>query len=180
MKKLIALCLSVLMLACLLIGCAEKPATEGSTAAPQTTAAPETTPAPETTTAPETNPADENNAVVDLNGEYSLQDPEGVEYDERVILYAPAAEDEEFGNTPATYNVLYGKDGKGVYMYTVAILESEEAAAAYQEMMESGTVDDNVYVESADASFFAMMEAFIPDLQTYITTLEGAGMTKLD
>ena len=76
--------------------------------------------------------------------------------------------------------MLYGKDGKGVYMYTVAILESEEAAEAYQEMMEAGTVDGKVYVESADASFFAMMEAFIPDLQTYITTLEDAGMTKLD
>lgn len=113
---------------------------------------------------------------------YTIKDPEGVEYDRRVVLYAPTLEsDENYAlGLRHTFEVLYGKDGKGVYMYEVAVCDTPENAAAYKELAGFDKSDGNVAIDASDAAFFAAMESFIPDLQTWVDNLSMSGFTPID
>ena len=189
MKKLIALLLIAVMAVSLFAACAgnqTKPA--DPTAAPVVTDAPaaevpETeAPAAEVPETPESAPADN---FVDLNGFYTITDPEGVEYDQRIVLYDELSEEDEDDATMYDlgirhdFVVVYGKDNQGVFSYEVVVLETEEQAAAYAER-NGGTQDGTIVVLESDASYFEMMSAFLPDLQTYIDFMAGMGLTVLD
>ena len=120
--------------------------------------------------------------TVNLMDMYTVTDPEGVEYDERIALYMPVLESD-----PDSYNigirhlfaVLYGKEGKGVYMYDVQVFDTEEHAAAYA--AEAGaTADGVVCVSTSDEAFFVAMESFIPDLATFVDNMKQSGMTEFE
>ena len=119
---------------------------------------------------------------VNLKDMYTVADPEGVEFDQRVALYMPILESDEHyaDGCRYTFTVLYGLAGKGVYMYNVEIYETEEQAAAYLAAAESGQVDGTAYITTSDAAFFAAMESFIPDLDTWINNMMASGMMELD
>ena len=159
MKKVISLLMAVLMVACLLAACGNSNSAENSG-----------------------KPSEADPTVVNLMDMYSVKDPDGVEYDQRVALYAPVLESDESYATGVRHNfaVLYGKDGKGVYMYSVDIFDTEDSAKAYAEDAGQGTVDGTVVVTTSDASFFATMESFVPDLQTWIDNMMMSGMVEVD
>ncbi len=174
MKKLFALLMAAMMLVCMLAGCGEQKnngnaqgePNQGNVDTPQD----------------ETDPSGEDDSVVNLMDMYSVEDPEGVEYDQRVALYMPVQESDESYATGVRHDfaVLYGKENKGVYMYDVEMFDSEESATAFQEAAGEGTVDGTAYIAESDADFFAAMEAFIPDFQTYIDNMMMSGMVELD
>ena len=112
---------------------------------------------------------------------YSVEDHEGVEYDQRTALYMPVLESDEHCADGARhlFAVYYGKDGKGVYMYSVEIFDSKESATAYQENTGAGEVDGVAYITVSDANFFTAMESFIPDLQTFIDNSMASGMIEV-
>lgn len=155
MKKLFAMILALMMVLCLFAGCGEQ--------------------TPDETTEPE------DPTVVNLMDMYTVKDPEGVEYDKRVALYMPILETEEtyaIGHR-SSFCVLYGKEGKGVYMYSVDLFETADQAASYAESG-GGTADGLAVVSESNADFFAAMESFIPDLQTWIDNMMMSGMMELD
>ena len=156
MKRITVLLLALVMMACILPSCASA---EES--------------APETTVDP---------AVVNLMDMYSVTDPEGVDYDQRIAMYMPIIESDEHyaDGCRHMFVVIYGNEGKGVYMYSVEIYETEEQATEYMVAAESGEVDGVVYIVSSDAAFFAMMESFIPDLDTWLTNLMLSGMMEIE
>lgn len=125
-----------------------------------------------------------NEHEVNLMDEYTVKDPEGVEYDQRVALYMPILESAEEYTTGArsSYTVLYGKENKGVFMTSVVIYDSEESAAAAQKSSENANakVDGKAVITESDATFFTAMEEFFPDFQSWIDTMQQAGMTQLD
>ena len=119
--------------------------------------------------------------TVNLMDMYTVTDPEGVEYDQRVALYAPVIQgnDEYDEGQRELFVVLYGKDDQGVYMYTVMIFDTEAHAAAYA--AEKGyTVDGKAVINKNDASFFVAMSSFIPNFQTWIDNNKLSGMIELD
>ena len=118
---------------------------------------------------------------VNLYDSYTVTDPEGVEYDKRVALYAPVLEsDENYASGQRDFFVvLYGKDDQGVYMYNVFIFDTEEHAAAYA-AEHNCTADGKAAVSSNDASFFVAMSSFIPNFQTRIDNNLQSGMIELD
>ena len=184
MKKLIPVLLVVLMAAALFAGCSansDKPA--DPTASP-VTEAPATevpaTEAPVETEAPTEEPTTDN--TVNLMDMYTVIDPEGLEYDTRRVFYSETPEDDFFYGSGLrhSFNVIYGKDDKAVYMYSVSVFETEEQAAAYVEEEETGTVDGNCVVTVTETSFFEMMASMIPDLQGWIDNLTTSGMTEID
>ncbi len=120
----------------------------------------------------------EESTEVDLNGMYTVQDPEGVEFDERYELYKPYIQaDENYAEGARyTFAVIYAKEGKGQYMYAVDIFETKEQAIAYQEENDTGTVDGKAVVAISDADFFITMEAFVPTVDDWINNLEESGM----
>ncbi len=157
MKKFLAMVFAVIATLCLFAGCDLLP-TETPTEAP------------------------EDPTKVNLMDLYTVSDPEGVEYDQRVALYAPILEDDESYAAGArdSFSVFYGKDGKGVYMFSITIYETAEQASAYLAEAGMGTVDGTAYITTSDASFFQLMEEFIPDLQTWIDNLQLSGYITLD
>ena len=190
MKKLIAVLIVVVMTVSLFAACSgnnNKPA--DPTAAPVTDAPVTEAPATEVpaTEVPATEvPATEEPAVdntVNLMDMYTVTDPEGLEYDQRIVLYAEITE--EYDETMYAagirhdFVVVYGKDNQGVFSYEVLVLETEEQAAEYAERNE-GTQDGVCAILESDASYFEMMSAFLPDLQAYIAMMVGMGMTELD
>ncbi len=159
MKRLLALLMTALMLVGVLAGCGGDPSDkkDGSGDAAGST-------------------------EVNLMDMYTVKDPEGVEYDQRVALYMPVLEsDEEYaGGKRYVFSVIYSKDNKGVYMYNVDIFDTEESAKAYLEENGNGVVDGSAVVTESDADFFATMEAFIPDAQTWIDNMMASGMMELE
>ena len=118
---------------------------------------------------------------VHLYDEYTVTDPEGVEYDQRIALYAPVLESDDAyaSGQRDLFVVFYGKDDQGVYMYTVMIFDTEANASAYA--AEKGyTADGKAVVSSNDATFFAAMSSFIPNFQTWIDNNKQSGMIELD
>lgn len=118
---------------------------------------------------------------VNLYDMYTVTDPEGVEYDKRVALYAPVLESDEnyASGHRELFIVLYGKEDQGVYMYTVEIFDTEANAAAYA-AEKNFTADGKAVISSNDASFFVAMSSFVPDFQTWIDNNEQSGMIELD
>lgn len=146
----------------------------------QPTAAPSAS-APAETAGAEASPAVADNQV-DLNGVYTVTDPEGVEYDTRVALYRPVLETEEHyaDGCRDLYTVLYGLDGKGVYMYSVEVYDTAADAEAYAAEQSSGEVEGNIFVSTSDAAFFTAMESFMPDLNAWIDSQMASGMMEID
>lgn len=183
MKKLFAVLLVSLMLAAAFAGCTNTPNTPDPTEAPVATDAPATeapaTEAPATEVPATDEPVADN--TVNLMDMYTVTDPEGVEYDQRTALYMPYIEGSEEYNAGMRYSfmVFYGKDGQGVYLYTVSIFDTEENAAAYAAQNEV-EADGTAVVMTNDATFFAAMSAFIPDLQTWIDNNMMSGYMELD
>lgn len=126
--------------------------------------------------------AQSDSSVVNLMDMYSVEDPEGVEYDQRTALYMPVLESDELYASGArhVFSVYYGKEGKGVYLYAVTIFDSEESASAYQESVGAGEVDGTAHIGTSDADFFTAMESFIPDLQTWIDNSMASGMIEVE
>ena len=60
-----------------------------------------------------------------------------------------------------------------------ATFETEDEAAAYAEA-NGGTADGAAAVSTSDASFFAAMASFIPDLATWIDNNKASGMMELE
>lgn len=156
MKRLFAVWMAAALLVCTLAGCG------GKTAGGED--------------------GQENGSSVNLMDLYSVEDPEGLEYDQRTALYMPVLESDESYASGARhlFTVYYGKEGKGVYLYTVTLFDSEESAAAYLETAGAGEVDGTAHVTTSDAEFFAAMESFIPDLQTWIDNSMASGMIEVD
>lgn len=154
MKKLLAILMILVMTAGIPVACSAPAATENTEA-----------------------PSNEVN-LLDM---YTVKDPEGVEYDQRVALYAPVipSADEYADGQRELFVVFYGKDNQGVYMVTVVIFDTEENAATYA--AEKGyTADGKAVISTNDTSFFVAMSSFIPDLQTWIDNNQQSGMIELD
>lgn len=164
MRKLLAMLLSASMVACMFTGCGAG-SDENQSTTPTATEAPT-----------------EDTSKVNLMDLYTIEDPEGVTYDQRVVLYTPELEGSEHYAEGAReiFCVLYGNEGKGVYMYNVEIFDTEENAEAYKAKAEAGSTDGKAYITTSDATFFATMEAFIPDLQTWIDNMSMSGMMELE
>ncbi len=178
MKRTLAILLSVVLTISLLAACT--PAdnnTEGTTTAPTSTAP--TTTAP-TTTAPTTAPVVNN--TVNLMDIYTITDPEGVEYDERIVLYKTYAAGDGMYEEGYRYSfiVVYGKETAPVFSYNVDVFETADQAEAYKVLAEGGQTDGNVYYSTIAADFFAMMAAMIPDVASYIALQSDAGYAKLE
>ena len=126
--------------------------------------------------------AQDGGPTVNLMDMCTVEDPEGLEYDQRTALYMPILESDDSYATGARhlFTVYYGKDGKGVFMYAVTVFYSEESAAAYLEATGAGEVDGTAHIGTSDADFFTAMESFIPDLQTWIDNSMASGMIELD
>jgi len=181
MKRLLAMLLCVMMVLCLFAGCgdkAEAPATENTTAAEPTVESTETA---ENETTEDTTAAVADNQL-DLMGDYVVTDPEGVEFDQRIALYKPTVPGTEEADAGMTdmYMVFYGKENKGVYLYNVMVFETTEQAAAYAAGNDKMTVDGNILINVSDAAFFAAMEAYIPNLETWINNNMASGMMEID
>ena len=184
MKKLIAVLLVAVMAVSLFAACSgnnDKPAdpTEApATEVPATEVPATEVPVTEVPATPEPEPVDNTVNLMDM---YSVTDPEGVEYDKRVALYAPILESDENYASGQRYFfvVLYGKDDQGVYMYNVFIFDTEEHAAAYA-AENNCTADGKAAVSSNDASFFVAMSSFIPNFQAWIDNNLQSGMIELD
>lgn len=179
MKRFAAILMVLVLMLGVFSACGQENEPSGETSEPPTEPTSAATEPAETEPAGEEEPAAEN--TVDLMGLYTVTDPEGVEYDERVALYMPVLESDEHYADGCRYvfTVFYGLEGKGVYMYNVETYETEEQAAAYAES--TGTAADGTAVVSeSDASFFAAMESFIPDLDTYISNNMASGMMELE
>ena len=120
---------------------------------------------------------------VNLKDMYTVYDPEGVEYDQRIVFYTEITEENDATmyalGIRHDFVVVYGKDNQGVFSYEVVVLETEEQAAEYAGR-NNGKQDGAIVVLESDASYFEMMSAFLPDLQTYIDFMAGMGMTVLD
>ena len=159
MKKLFAVLMAAVLLVCMLAGCGD------SGENPQGG-----------------NSGNDDPTVVNLMDMYSVKDPEGVEYDKRIAYYMPVLEGSEdyARGLRNLFTVLYGKDGKGVFMYDVQIFDSEASAKAFQTEQGEGTVDGTAFIMETDAAFFAAMEAFMPDLQGWIDSFGQAGYIDLD
>jgi hypothetical protein len=184
MKRIATLLLALLMLVCVLPGCSSPKGSAQATATVGSNATAEPTATGTATLASTVGSADTaDTSVVNLKDMYTVTDPEGVDYDTRVALYMPVLESDEHYADGCRYMfaVLYGKDKKGVYMYSVEIYETKEQAAAYMASQDNkGEVDGVAYIVRSDATFFVKMESFIPDLDTFISNMEQSGMMELD
>ena len=76
--------------------------------------------------------------------------------------------------------MLYGLDGKGVYMYSVEVYDTAADAEAYAAEQSSGEVEGNIFVSTSDAAFFTAMESFMPDLNAWIDSQMASGMMEID
>lgn len=160
-EKTIVVLLTVAVPACTCIGCGNAAAPEGADAS---------------------GASSEDSSVVTLMDLYSVEDPGDVTYDQRTVLYMPVLESDEHYADGARhlFSVLYGKEGKGVYMYNVEIFEEAERATSYQEQAGAGKTDGVAFITDSDENFFIEMESFIPDLQTMIDNLMESGMMEPD
>lgn len=158
MKKLLAILMVLMMTVGMLAACKAPAATDNGT---------------------EAEAASNELNLMDM---YTIQDPEGVEYDQRTALYAPTLEsDENYARgVRHTFVVFYGKDGKGVYMYEVTVCDTPENAEAYKTLVDADKVDGNVVIVTSDAAFFTAMESFIPDLKTWIDNMSASGLMPLE
>ena len=188
MKRLIAILTTLLLLLCVLPGCSSsgKAATSSGSSAGSGNAASAQSSADASGSAAASGSSavseGSDSSTVNLMDMYTISDPEGVDYDQRIALYMPILESDEHyaDGCRELFTVLYGKDGKGVYMYNVEIYETEEQATAYMESAGNGEVDGTAYITTSDAAFFAAMESFVPDFDTWINNMMASGMMELE
>lgn len=188
MKRFIAILMTSLLLLCLLAGCSSsgKTATgsSSSTGSGNASSAASSADASSSAAASGSSAAVEggDSSTVNLMDYYTVTDPEGVDYDQRVALYMPVLESDEHyaDGCREVFTVLYGKEGKGVYMYNVEIYETEEQATAYMESAGNGEVDGTAYITTSDAAFFTAMESFVPDFDTWVNNMMASGMMELE
>lgn len=188
MKRLIAILTTLLLLVWVLPGCSSSGnSAAGSGSNATSSAATGTQSSADTsgsTSAAGSSSAAESGdgATVNLMDYYTVTDPVGVDYDQRIALYKPLLESDDHyaDGCRETFTVLYGKDGKGVYMYNVEIYETEEQATAYMESAGQGEVDGTVYITTSDAAFFTAMESFVPDFDTWVNNMMASGMMELE
>ena len=200
MKKIFALLLSILLVLCVLAGCAqqtpnttttEKPAADPTgNVSTTTTAAPNTTTAvPNTTTAGSGDVDDPgmpevtvDGSTINLMGVHTVSDPEGVAFDKRTILYMPILETDDHYADGARelFCIIYEKDTKGVYMINVELFETADQAAAYATAQKNGEAKGAAYENISNADFFIAMEAFIPDAKTWIDNMMLSGMMEIE
>lgn len=176
MKRIRTVLPALLVLACVLTGCAANSAS--SAPAASSTAA--SASAAQSSAAPADSAAASDSAsdTVNLMDLYTVTDPADVSYDRRVVLYKPLIESDDHyaDGCRDTFTVLYGLNGKGVYMYSVEIYETAEQAQAYRDAADNGEVDGNVYITTSDAAFFTAMESFVPDFDTWVNNMTASGM----
>ena len=188
MKRFIAMLMTLLLLLCVLPGCSsfgQSAASSGSNAGSGNTASAQSSAdASSSASAAGSSSASESGdgATVNLMDYYTVTDPAGVDYDQRIALYMPVLESDEHyaDGCREVFTVLYGKDGKGVYMYNVEIYETEDQATAYMESAGNGEVDGTAYITTSDAAFFTAMESFVPDLDTWVNNMMASGMMELE
>lgn len=177
MKRICTVLPALLALVCILAGCAAN----STSSAPAGFSA--SAPAAQSGAAASGEPAasDAVSGTVNLMDLYTITDPADVAYDQRVVLYMPLIESDEHyaDGCRDTFTVLYGQNGKGVYMYSVEIYETEEQAQAYRDATESGEVDGTAYITTSDAAFFTAMESFIPDFDTWVNNMTASGMMEI-
>ncbi|MGI6254733.1 MAG: hypothetical protein ACOYJZ_03775 [Acutalibacter sp.] len=177
MKKALTLLMAMAMMLCLLAACSgEKDQStnsqSSSSAADQSSSA----------ATDQTSSSAAEDSQVNLMDMYTVTDPEGVEYDQRVALYAPVLESDEnyAAGQREIFAVLYGKDGKGVFMYDVIVFDTEDSANAYRQDAGAGEVDGTVYVKESGADLFAAMESYVPTFQTWIDNMMASGMVEVE
>lgn len=189
MKRFIAIFMTLLLVLCVLTSCSSsgKTATSsGSSAASAQSSADASSSAAAsgsaTASGSSTTAEGGDSSTVNLMDYYTVTDPEGVDYDQRVALYMPLLESDDHyaDGCREVFTVLYGKDGKGVYMYNVEIYETEEQATAYMESAGNGQVDGTAYITTSDAAFFTAMESFVPDFDTWVNNMMASGMMELE
>lgn len=188
MKRFIAILMTSLLLLCLLAGSSSsgKTATgsSSSTGSGNASSAASSADASSSAAASGSSAAVEggDSSTVNLMDYYTVTDPEGVDYDQRVALYMPILESDDHyaDGCREMFTVLYGKEGKGVYMYNVEIYETEEQATAYMESAGNGEVDGTAYITTSDAAFFTAMESFVPDFDTWVNNMMASGMMELE
>lgn len=119
---------------------------------------------------------------VDLQGNYTVKDPEGLEFDKRTVIYKPSIEgDDEYDKgVRVSYVVIYSLDQKGKYMFNVQTFDTEEHAKAYQKEQGKGTVYGKVFVLENDENFFIKMESFIPSSDDFINNMKQSGFMDLE
>lgn len=119
---------------------------------------------------------------VNLNGMYTVKDPAGVDYDTRTALYKPVVNTDDTYAEGDRYSfmVIYGKEGKGQYMYAVEIFETADQATAYQKKAGKGTVDGKAVVVTSDATFFQKMESFMPTVDDWVNNSKESGMMPVE
>lgn len=182
MKRFIAIFMTLLLVLCVLTGCSSSGKT--ATSSGNATSAQSSADASSSAAASGSSAAAEggDSASVNLMDYYTVSDPEGVDYDQRVALYMPILESDEHyaDGCREMFTVLYGLEGKGVYMYNVEIYETEEQATAYMESAGNGEVDGTAYITTSDAAFFTAMESFVPDFDTWVNNMMASGMMELE
>ena len=178
MKRFIAILMTSLLLLCLLAGCSSSGKT--ATGSSSSTGSGNASSAAASGSSAAVEGGD--SSTVNLMDYYTVTDPEGVDYDQRVALYMPVLESDEHyaDGCREVFTVLYGKEGKGVYMYNVEIYETEEQATAYMESAGNGEVDGTAYITTSDAAFFTAMESFVPDFDTWVNNMMASGMMELE
>lgn len=95
----------------------------------------------------ETNPPADSDSLaagVQITDGYTLPDPEGLDFDERVAMYADKNSEmvqflaPQIGATPEViFNIIYGKDGVPVYYCECMAFSSEEDVQKYTATMEA-------------------------------------------
>lgn len=182
MKRFIAIFMTLLLVLCVLTGCSSSGKT--ATSSGNATSAQSSADASSSAAASGSSAAAEggDSASVNLMDYYTVSDPAGVDYDQRVALYMPILESDEHyaDGCREMFTVLYGLEGKGVYMYNVEIYETEEQATAYMESAGNGEVDGTAYITTSDAAFFTAMESFVPDFDTWVNNMMASGMMELE
>lgn len=176
-KKVLALLMAIGMMMCLLAACSgEKD--QGTSSQVSSSASDQTS----SSVADQTGSSAAEASQVNLMDMYTVTDPEGVEYDQRVALYQPVLESDEnyAAGQRDVFAVLYGKDGKGVFMYDVIVFDTADSANAYQKNAGSGQVDGTVYVKESGAELFAAMESYVPTFQTWIDNMMASGMVEVE
>lgn len=119
---------------------------------------------------------------VDLQGNYTVKDPEGLEYDSRTVIYKPniAGDDVYEKGGKDSYVVIYSLEKKGKYMFNVQTFDTNENAVAYQKEQGNGTVDGKVVIVESDENFFIAMESFIPSPDDFINNMKQNGYMDLE
>jgi hypothetical protein len=110
-----------------------------------------------------------------------LTEPEGLEYDNRTILYKPyiQGEDEYSKGDRTSYVGIYSLKNKGKYMFTVEVFDTKAHASAYLKSDGKGTVDGNVWIGRNDETLFIKMASFVPTAGDWIKNLKQSGYMEL-